>query len=235
MGADSTQNVICKAIGLKKTYFGSVETPVIRGIDVEFYEGDFTALLGESGSGKSTLLYLLSGIETPTEGSVTLLNKELGKISDNEMAALRRHGFSFVYQFDNLIGNITAEENVLLPLRLDRQDVKTHKEKFQELIEYLQIKDCIKRYPKQLSGGEQQRVALCRALITNPKLIFLDEPTGSLDAQMGTQVMELLKDINKTRKVALIMVTHSAAHAEYASRQIRIKDGQIESETSLSK
>lgn len=230
MDTNETRNVILSASNLKKTYFGDVETPVIRGIDIEFYKGEFAAILGESGSGKSTLLYLLSGIETPTEGSVTLLGKELGKISDEEIAALRRHGFSFVYQFDNLIGNLTAEENIFLPLRLDKQDVKEYRQTFEELIEYLQIKDCIKRYPKHLSGGEQQRVALCRALITNPELIFLDEPTGSLDAKMGTQVMELLKDINKTRSVALIMVTHSAAHAEYASRKIMIKDGLVEKE-----
>lgn len=230
MDTNETRNVILSASNLKKTYFGDVETPVIRGIDIEFYKGEFAAILGESGSGKSTLLYLLSGIETPTEGSVTLLGKELDKISDEEIAALRRHGFSFVYQFDNLIGNLTAEENIFLPLRLDKQDVKEYRQTFEELIEYLQIKDCIKRYPKQLSGGEQQRVALCRALITNPELIFLDEPTGSLDAKMGTQVMELLKDINKTRSVALIMVTHSAAHAEYASRKIMIKDGLVEKE-----
>ena len=230
MSAVEKKDIRRSASNLKKTYFGDVETPAIRGIDIEFYKGEFAAILGESGSGKSTLLYLLSGIETPTEGSVTLLGKELGKISDEEIAALRRHGFSFVYQFDNLIGNLTAEENIFLPLRLDKQDIKEYRQTFEELIEYLQIKDCIKRYPKQLSGGEQQRVALCRALITNPELIFLDEPTGSLDAKMGTQVMELLKDINKTRAVALIMVTHSAAHAEYASRKIMIKDGLVEKE-----
>ena len=200
---------IVKATNLKKTYYSGVETPVIRGIDLEVDEGEFVAILGESGSGKSTLLYLLSGIEKPDEGEVELLGKRLSLISDAEMSSLRRRGFSFVYQFDNLIENLTAEENIFLPLRLDKKKVADYKDKFEELVDYLSISHCTKRLPKQLSGGEQQRVALARALITNPQIIFLDEPTGSLDAKMGQQVMELLKDINKSRKVALVMVTHS--------------------------
>ena len=218
---------IVKATNLKKTYYSGVETPVIRGIDLEVEEGEFVAILGESGSGKSTLLYLLSGIEKADEGEVELLGKRLSSVSDAEMSALRRNGFSFVYQFDNLIENLTAEENIYLPLRLDKKNVAEYKEKFDELIGYLSISHCVKRLPKQLSGGEQQRVALARALITDPKIIFLDEPTGSLDAKMGQQVMDLLKDINENRKVALVMVTHSKAHADYATRQVYISDGAV--------
>ncbi len=218
---------IVKATNLKKTYYSGVETPVIRGIDLEVEEGEFVAILGESGSGKSTLLYLLSGIEKADEGEVELLGKRLSSVSDAEMSALRRNGFSFVYQFDNLIENLTAEENIYLPLRLDKKNVAEYKEKFDELVGYLLISHCVKRLPKQLSGGEQQRVALARALITDPKIIFLDEPTGSLDAKMGQQVMDLLKDINENRKVALVMVTHSKAHADYATRQVYISDGAV--------
>lgn len=218
---------IVKATNLKKTYYSGVETPVIRGIDLEVDEGEFVAILGESGSGKSTLLYLLSGIEKPDEGEVELLGKRLSLISDAEMSSLRRRGFSFVYQFDNLIENLTAEENIFLPLRLDKKKVADYKDKFEELVDYLSISHCTKRLPKQLSGGEQQRVALARALITNPQIIFLDEPTGSLDAKMGQQVMELLKDINKSRKVALVMVTHSKSHADYAERQVFMSDGRV--------
>lgn len=218
---------IVKATNLKKTYYSGVETPVIRGIDLEVEEGEFVAILGESGSGKSTLLYLLSGIEKADEGEVELLGKRLSSVSDAEMSALRRNGFSFVYQFDNLIENLTAEENIYLPLRLDKKNVAEYKEKFDELVGYLSISHCVERLPKQLSGGEQQRVALARALITDPKIIFLDEPTGSLDAKMGQQVMDLLKDINENRKVALVMVTHSKAHADYATRQVYISDGAV--------
>lgn len=218
---------IVKATNLKKTYYSGVETPVIRGIDLEVEEGEFVAILGESGSGKSTLLYLLSGIEKVDEGEVELLGKRLSSVSDAQMSALRRNGFSFVYQFDNLIENLTAEENIYLPLRLDKKNVAEYKEKFDELVGYLLISHCVKRLPKQLSGGEQQRVALARALITDPKIIFLDEPTGSLDAKMGQQVMDLLKDINENRKVALVMVTHSKAHADYATRQVYISDGAV--------
>ena len=171
---------IVKATNLKKTYYSGVETPVIRGIDLEVDEGEFVAILGESGSGKSTLLYLLSGIEKPDEGEVELLGKRLSLISDAEMSSLRRRGFSFVYQFDNLIENLTAEENIFLPLRLDKKKVADYKDKFEELVDYLSISHCTKRLPKQLSGGEQQRVALARALITNPQIIFLAFPAGWL-------------------------------------------------------
>ena len=220
-----------KAEGIKKSFVvGDLMTEVLKGVDITLDDGEFVAIVGESGSGKSTLLYILAGIDRATEGKVTLLGKELGGISDGELAAMRRRDFSFVYQFDNLVPNLTVYENITLPLALDKQKESDYRERVAEIINYLGLSGRTKSFPRQLSGGEQQRVAIARALVTSPKIIFLDEPTGSLDKERGRQVMELLKDINKTRGVALLMVTHSDAHAAYASRIVRMEDGLLTNE-----
>lgn len=217
---------VLKAENIKKTFrTGEVETQVLKGVDFSLDEGEFVAIVGESGSGKSTLLYILAGIDKASEGSVVLLDNDLSAVSDESLAAMRRRDFSFVYQFDNLVPNLTVYENVTLPLFLDKKKESQYKEQVDEVLTYLGIADRVKAYPRQLSGGEQQRVAIARALVTNPKVIFLDEPTGSLDKERGRQVMELLEDINQKRKVALVMVTHSQAHAQYASRIVKMEDG----------
>lgn len=222
------KNCVIKAVNLKKTFErAEVKTEVVRGVNLEVKEGEFVAIVGESGSGKSTLLYLLSGAEKATQGKVELFGKSIDELSDDEIARLRREKFSFVYQYDNLISNLTASENIVLPLLLDKKDLKAEQSKVDELIDYLGIRHCTDKFPREISGGEQQRVALARALAIEPSLIFLDEPTGSLDTVMGKQVMELLKEINIERSVALVMVTHSKSHAEYASRTIEIVDGKI--------
>ncbi len=219
---------ILEAKGVKKSYtVGDVTSEVLKGIDMSVEEGEFVAVLGESGSGKSTLLYILAGIDSPTEGSVKLLGRELSSVSDEELAAMRRREVSFVYQFDNLVPHLTAYENIILPLRLDGKKAKECADIVSDVCRFLGIHERLNNLPAQLSGGEQQRVALARALATDPKLIFLDEPTGSLDRERGRQVMELLERINRERGVALIMVTHSAAHAAYASRKVEIEDGLI--------
>ena len=219
---------ILEATGIKKTYLtGDVGTEVLKGVDVSVEEGEFVAVLGESGSGKSTLLYILAGIDSPSEGRVELLGRDLSEVSDEELAAMRRREVSFVYQFDNLVPHLTAYENIILPLRLDGKKEKDCAEKVMDACRFLGIEERLNNLPRQLSGGEQQRAALARALATDPKLIFLDEPTGSLDKERGRQVMELLARINREKGVALVMVTHSAAHAAYASRRIEIEDGRI--------
>ena len=219
---------ILEATGIKKTYLtGDVGTEVLKGVDVSVEEGEFVAVLGESGSGKSTLLYILAGIDSPSEGRVELLGRDLSKVSDGELAAMRRREVSFVYQFDNLVPHLTTYENIILPLRLDGKKEKDCAEKVMDACRFLGIEERLNNLPRQLSGGEQQRAALARALATDPKLIFLDEPTGSLDKERGRQVMELLARINREKGVALVMVTHSAAHAAYASRRIELEDGRI--------
>ncbi len=220
--------LVLNAENIKKSFVtGEVTAEVLKGVDFSLSEGEFVAILGESGSGKSTLLYILAGIDKPTEGSVALLGKNLAEISDESLAAMRRRDFSFVYQFDNLVPNLTVYENVTLPLMLDKQKESEYKDRVEDILQYLGLAGRKKNYPRQLSGGEQQRTAIARALVTNPKVIFLDEPTGSLDKERGRQVMELLADINNTRKVALVMVTHSEAHAQYASRIVRVSDGLV--------
>lgn len=219
---------ILEATGIKKTYLtGDVGTEVLKGVDVSVEEGEFVAVLGESGSGKSTLLYILAGIDSPSEGRVELLGRDLSRVSDEELAAMRRREVSFVYQFDNLVPHLTTYENIILPLRLDGKKEKDCAEKVMDACRFLGIEERLNNLPRQLSGGEQQRAALARALATDPKLIFLDEPTGSLDKERGRQVMELLARINREKGVALVMVTHSAAHAAYASRRIELEDGRI--------
>lgn len=221
-------NCVLKASNIKKSFItGDLTTEVLRGIDFELAEGEFVAIVGESGSGKSTLLYILAGIDEPSEGNVTLLKQDLSNISDEELAAMRRRDFSFVYQFDNLVPNLTVYENVTLPLVLDKRKKAEYEAQVDEVLKYLGLDERKDNFPRQLSGGEQQRAAIARALVTNPKVIFLDEPTGSLDKERGRQVMELLADINSNRNVALLMVTHSEAHAAYAGRVVRVEDGKI--------
>jgi len=224
--------MILEAKGIKKDFVnGEVNTSVLKGVDFKVDDGEFVAIVGESGSGKSTLLYILAGIDKPTEGSVVLLGKNLAEIDDKSLAAMRRNDFAFVYQFDNLVPNLTAYENIVLPLVLDKKRESEYKAHAEEVARYLGIESALKKFPSQLSGGEQQRVAIARALVTSPKVIFLDEPTGSLDKERGKQVMELLKSINKDKGVALVVITHSTAHAAYASRIVKMEDGVLEPST----
>lgn len=223
-----TDRIVVKGGGIKKKFVNDgVETDVLKGIEIEVAEGEFLAIVGESGSGKSTLLYLLAGIDKPTDGTVEIDGVNLADVSDDVLASMRRRKISFVYQYDNLVPNLTAYENIVLPLMLDKQKESEYAGRVKDLAEYLGITSRLGNYPSQLSGGEQQRVAIARALATNPEVIFLDEPTGSLDRERGRGVMELLKDINATKKVALVMVTHSESHSKYATRIVRIEDGLI--------
>jgi putative ABC transport system ATP-binding protein len=221
------QKIVLNAQGITKTFDTGTPVEVLKGIDLSVSEGEFVAIVGESGSGKSTLLYILAGIDTPTSGSVVLAGKDLSSIKDDELSTLRRRHVAFVYQYDNLVPHLTAYENVALPLLLDGLKEVEYKDRVVALMTELGIGNRLKNYPNELSGGEQQRVAIARALAINPTLIFLDEPTGSLDRERGRQVMEILKDVNEKRGVALVMVTHSSTHAEYASRRIEMEDGRI--------
>lgn len=219
---------VVKAMDIKKSYtIENVQNEILKGVDFSLDEGEFVAIVGESGSGKSTLLYILAGIDKATSGTVELLGKDLSSINDELLSKMRRSEFSFVYQFDNLVPNLTVYENVSLPFVLDGVKEKDYKDKVVDILDYLGLKDRKGNYPRQLSGGEQQRVAIARALVTSPKVIFLDEPTGSLDKERGKQVMELLKSINRDKGVALLMVTHSANHAQYATRIVRMEDGNL--------
>ncbi len=221
-------NLVVNAVDIEKQFSnGDITVNVLKGVSLSVADGEFVAIVGESGSGKSTLLYCLAGIDKPTNGTVQLVGRDLSSISDKELAEMRRREVSFVYQYDNLVENLSAYENITLPLVLDKKKESEYQEKVKEICDFLGISERLKNRPKELSGGEQQRVALARALVTSPKVIFLDEPTGSLDKERGEQVMQLLEKINKERGVALVMVTHSSAHSQYASRIVEIEDGII--------
>ena len=217
--------VILSAKGLKKTFDNKTE--VLRGVDVTVNEGDFVSILGASGSGKSTLLTILGGMDVPTEGTVVFDGKDLGTLKDGELAALRRTDVGFVFQFFNLAPYLTVEENIYLPVILDGKSIRNYKERFDELVKYLKIEHVIDKMPDKLSGGEQQRTAIARALIYQPKIIFLDEPTGNLDSGSAEEIMNLLKSINRDFNTTVLQVTHSEHNAGFGNRIIRIVDGAV--------
>ncbi|MDR3216287.1 MAG: ABC transporter ATP-binding protein [Clostridiaceae bacterium] len=221
--------IILKCENLTKSFTtGGVKTDVIKGVSLEIGAGEFVSVTGRSGSGKSTLLYLLGGIEKPDGGYVEICGRRLSELSAREDAVMRRQTISFVWQFDNLVSNLTVCENITLPLLLSGGVKKADAEKAaSELAERTGIAHVLKKYPGFISGGEQQRAALAKALITSPKLLFLDEPTGSLDGASGERVMRLIAEANREDGVAVLMVTHSAEHAGYAGRVINMSDGVV--------
>lgn len=216
---------ILSAKNLNKNF--SEDITVLKGVNLAVNEGDFVSILGASGSGKSTLLTILGGMDKASSGEVIFEGTDINKLSENALAKLRRTKFGFVFQFFNLAPYLTVEENILLPLILDGKSTKEHKERFNELTDYLKISHLTGKMPAKLSGGEQQRVAIARALIYQPKIIFLDEPTGNLDSKSAEEIMELLLSINKEKNTTIIQVTHSKANAAYGNRIIFIKDGAI--------
>ncbi len=200
---------------------------VLDGVSLNIEKGDFVSVTGASGSGKSTLLTILGGIDKPTSGSVIFAEEDITRKSERELAVLRRTKIGFVFQFFNLAPYLTAEENVLLPIMLGGRVTDEHRKRKDELMDYLGIAALGNKLPSEMSGGEQQRVAIARGLITEPEMIFLDEPTGNLDSKNGTEIMELLSDINKRTGTSVVQVTHSADNARYGNVIIEIKDGRI--------
>lgn len=217
---------ILKVQNLTKTY-GKGETLVSAVNDVSFTveKQEFIAILGASGSGKSTLLHMIGGVDTPTSGKVFINNNDIYSLNDETLSHLRRTEVSIIYQFYNLISTLNVKENITLPLDLDK---KTVDEKYlQEIIKLLKLENRLKHLPNELSGGEQQRVSIGRALITKPSIILADEPTGNLDSKNSIEVMELLKSANELFGQTIIMVTHDENLAKYANRIITIADGKI--------
>ena len=217
---------ILKVEHLTKTY-GKGETLVSAVNDVSFTveKQEFIAILGASGSGKSTLLHMIGGVDTPSSGKVFINDKDIYSLNDEALSHLRRTEVSIIYQFYNLIQTLNVKENITLPLDLDKQNVD---EKYLEkIIKLLNLEDRLKHLPNELSGGEQQRVSIGRALITKPSIILADEPTGNLDSKNSIEVMELLKSANELLGQTIIMVTHDEKLAQYAKRIITIADGKI--------
>ena len=215
--------IVCK--NLMKS-FGEPPTDVIKGIDLEIKDGEFISISGRSGSGKSTLLYLLSTLDIPSSGMISIDNKEPEKLSVEDLHKFRNTNLGFVFQFHYLLPELTAIENTLLPARKNKKqdEVKYYVD---QLFEMFDIADTKNKLPSQLSGGEQQRVAIIRALSMKPRYLFADEPTGNLDSVNGKLVMDILKKANKDWGMTLVLVTHEPDYAEMAETQVFLKDGVV--------
>lgn len=215
--------------GLKKVFTDGLDQPleVLKDINLKVDEGEFVSLMGESGSGKSTLLYQIGALDTPTEGTILINGENIHKANDKQQSIFRRDNIGFVFQFYNLVPNLTVKENIVLPAIMAKMDKKVYEKNLDYLLKTVGLVDKRNSLPKQLSGGQQQRVAIARALIMNPKLILADEPTGNLDSKSTIEIMELFQKINKEKNVTIIQVTHSEITAKYSDRIIYLKDGQI--------
>jgi putative ABC transport system ATP-binding protein len=218
-----------------KRYGPTSTEPALSGITLEIPAGQVTAVMGPSGSGKSTLLNLIAGLDRPTSGSVTLDGVQVSRLSESALARYRRQEIGLIFQFFNLLNNLNALDNVVIPAELAGVPRKQALERGRQLLEQLGIAGEARKYPAQLSGGERQRVAVARAIINRPALLLADEPTGALDSHSGEQVMDLLADLNRGGQT-ILLVTHDPRIAQrYASDVIRLVDGQLVDETAPTK
>ena len=218
-----------EARSLSKTYHtGELDVEVLSDVNLQVAAGDFVSVMGPSGSGKSTLLYLLGGLDAPTSGSVHIHGRNIGDMDDGEASRMRRHDLGFVFQFYNLVPNLTLEENVLLPALLDNRNMTGQQDRLDDILETVGLADRRRHTPRELSGGQQQRVAIARSLMNDPDIILADEPTGNLDSHSGEELMDLLARINADQGKTIVMVTHSRAAAERGRRIITVMDGRIE-------
>ena len=206
---------------------GENEVKVLKGLNFEIEKGEFVSLMGASGSGKSTLLYLIGGLDKPTSGNIYINDKDINTLKEKDMAKLRRKDIGFVFQFYNLVQNLTVEENIMLPVVMDGKSEKDYKDRLDKILSIIGLSDKRKNLPNELSGGQQQRVSIARAMILSPNIILADEPIGNLDSKSGKEVMDLFKKINKEEGITILQVTHSEEAAEYGNRIIRLKDGEI--------
>ncbi|WP_037271602.1 ATP-binding cassette domain-containing protein [Ruminococcus flavefaciens] len=202
-------------------------TEIIKGVNISIESGEFVSIVGPSGSGKSTLMYIADGIEQPTSGEVLIQGENINKLKTNELDNKRCSTLGFVFQFFNLVDNLTVRENIILPAVMSSRKKSEINEQLERLVEITGLKNKLNAFPGELSGGQQQRVAIARALINKPEIIFADEPTGNLDSKTGNEIMELLLEINKTEKATVVQVTHNNEMALMGSRVITIKDGLV--------
>lgn len=214
---------------------GKTETLVLKDISFSVEEGEFLSIMGPSGCGKSTLLYLLGGLDTSTSGSVRIFGSDFSTMTKKEKSKLRRTKIGFVFQFYNLIPNLTVEDNILLPILLDGKKIKDHRGELDKILELTNLQERRTYTPRELSGGQQQRVAIARALLFGPDLILADEPIGNLDSKAGKDIMNLFRSINEDLNTTIVQVTHSEEAAQYGTRMIKMRDGNIEADYSLEK
>ncbi len=211
----------------KSFQLGKDSVEVLKNINLEVGRGEFISIMGPSGSGKSTLLYLVGGLDRASSGTIRVNGVEIQSLNDEAESKMRRNDIGFVFQAYNLIDNLTLEENVMLPALLEGKKRVDVQKKAHELMEAVGILHRRDHTPKELSGGEQQRTAIARALINDPIVLFADEPIGNLDSKTGTEILELLKRINKEKGITILMVTHSEESTKYGNRIIRLKDGEV--------
>ena len=217
---------IIRCSHLCKTYrTGSAAVHAVDDVSLSFAQGSFTAVTGKSGSGKSTLLHLLSGLDRPTSGEVIYQDSNLFRFNDNQLSVLRRRRFGFVFQAYNLVRELTAQENILLPVMLDNR--KPDEAYLKRLTDMLGIEDRLGHLPGALSGGQQQRVCIARALANKPAILFADEPTGNLDGRTGREVLTLMRTVSEELGITMILVTHDLGVAEQADRIVRLEDGRV--------
>ncbi|MFI5669242.1 ABC transporter ATP-binding protein [Streptomyces sp. NPDC051704] len=222
MSATPPAGSLLSATGLRKTY-GS--TTALDGADFSIHPGEVVAVMGPSGSGKSTLLHCLAGIVPPDSGTVTYAGRELSAMNDAERSALRRGEFGFVFQFGQLVPELTCVENVALPLRLTGVKRRQAERTALEWMARLEVAEIGRKRPGEVSGGQGQRVAVARALVTGPRVLFADEPTGALDSLNGELVMQLLTEAARSANAAVVLVTHEIRVAAYSDREIVVRDG----------
>lgn len=221
---------VTKTENVTKVYtIGKLETHALRGVNLSIEKGEFTALVGPSGSGKTTLLQLIGCLDTPTSGKVFVNGRDVSALKRDERADIRRGQIGFVFQFFALIPTLTAYENIEMPLYLNNIDVAARKTRVMELLQLVGLDDKGHHRPDQLSGGEQQRIAVARALASNPVLILADEPTANLDTENGKQVMETMLRLNKETGVTFVFATHDPRVIQYAKRVVTLRDGIIDS------
>lgn len=223
--------VILKARKVKKVYGRKLTAQeVLKGIDIEVNEGEFVGIMGPSGSGKTTLLNVLCSIDNATEGVIEIEGNDLRKMKEKELSKFRREQLGFIFQDYNLLDTLTVKENILLPLSISKVSKSEAESRFNTLTKLLDIRELANKYPNEISGGQKQRTSAARALISNPSIVFGDEPTGALDSKSATALLENLATINEKQRVTIMMVTHDPVAASFCSRVLFLKDGQLYTE-----
>ena len=220
---------ILEVNALKKIYttrYGGNQVAALRNVNFSVEQGEYVAIMGESGSGKTTLLNILAALDKPTSGTVLLDGKDITKIPEERMAEFRRDNLGFVFQDFNLLDTFTLEDNIYLPLVLANKSYEEMHRRLMPIVEMLGVVELLKKYPFEVSGGQKQRIAVARALITNPRIILADEPTGALDSRSSDELLRLFASVNQSGQT-ILMVTHSTAAASKAGRVLFIKDGEV--------
>lgn len=213
----------------KDLRLGKITVHALRGVSLDIHAGEMVSIVGPSGSGKSTLLGLIGGLDTPTTGTIAIDGVDITRMNENQLTEIRNEKIGFIFQFFNLIPTLTALENVALPIQFARKSQYKPEKRAKELLELLGLADRMNHRPAELSGGQQQRVAIARALANNPPLLLADEPTGNLDTESGSRVLEALKHIQESAQTTIVIVTHDPELATFTDRTITLVDGEIAS------